>query len=49
MKFKKGHKNGLLIAAFGVGMLLAFFAPLKCLVIVLSLAVIIMGISSARC
>ncbi len=48
MKAKKGQKNGLFIAAFGVGMLLAFFAPLKCLVILLSIAVIIMGLTSAR-
>lgn len=45
----KGFKNGILIAAFGLGLMLACFLPLKFLVGVLATVVIILGIYCAKC
>lgn len=41
-------KNGILIAAFGAGLLLACFLPPKFLVGILAAAVIILGIFCAK-
>ncbi len=50
MRRKNGFiKNGILIAAFGVGLLLACFLPTKFLVGILAAVIIILGIYSARC
>ncbi len=42
-------KNGVLIAAFGTGLLLACFLPAKFLVGILAAVVIILGIFCAKC
>ncbi len=42
-------KNGVLIASFGLGLLLACFLPVKFLVGILAIAVIILGIFCAKC
>lgn len=50
MKRKNGVlRNGVLIASFGVGLLLACFLPLKFLVGILAIVVIILGIFCAKC
>ena len=49
IKRKRGVKNGVLIAAFAAGLLLAFFLPAKCLVVILSAAVIILGLCYSKC
>ncbi len=42
-------KNGVLIAAFGAGLLMACFLPAKFLVGILAAVVIILGIFCAKC
>lgn len=41
---KKGGKMGVTIATFGLGLMLAFFLPLKWLVVMLAAAVVILGL-----
>ncbi len=45
---KKGNKSGVLIAAFGVGLMLAFFLPVRWLVVILAATVIILGLAQAK-
>ncbi len=45
----KGIKNGILIASFGVGLLIACFLPLKFLVGMLATVIVILGIYTAKC
>lgn len=50
MRRKNGVlKSGILVAAFGLGLMLACFLPLKLLVGVLAIVVIILGIYCAKC
>ncbi|MBO5199717.1 MAG: hypothetical protein J6B93_00400 [Clostridia bacterium] len=42
-------KWGVLLAALGTGLLLAFFVPPKCLIVLLSALVIILGLLYSRC
>ena len=48
MKFRKRNR-GVLAVYFGTGFLVASFCPTQLLIIILSLAVIGLGITCARC
>lgn len=50
MKRRNGLvRNGILIAAFGAGLMLACFLPAKFLIGILAAVIIILGIYSAKC
>jgi hypothetical protein len=42
-------KNGILISAFGAGMILACFLPAKFLIGILATVIVILGLYSAKC
>ncbi|MBQ7288257.1 MAG: hypothetical protein IJW78_05055 [Clostridia bacterium] len=48
MKFRKRNR-GVLAISFGVGFLFASFCPSQLLIIILSLAVICLGVTCAKC
>ncbi len=49
MKQRRGVNKGLLALTFALGLLISCFCPPKFLVAVLSIWVIILGLSSCRC
>lgn len=46
---RRNRKSPVYIIAFGVGLIVAFFCPLKIIVIVLAIAMIYMGICCIKC
>lgn len=46
---RRGNKAPIYIIYFGVGLIVAFFCPLKVIVLVLALAMVYMGICCLKC
>lgn len=46
---RRGNKGPVYIIYFGVGLIVAFFCPLKVIVLVLALAMVYMGICCLKC
>ena len=46
---RRNQKSPIYIIAFGIGLIVAFFCPLKVIVLVLAIAMIYMGICSMKC